>query len=321
MAAFALAEAGSVKIAANSAAFYPPEFASTLEFTRPVPGAFPEISKPSQSPIYDPAAARAFFEAAGTPEDVAAGKSFFVEKQQRSFFSSDDRMYLLVEGSVSLTVGGKSIDTVKPGEVFGEMATITNSTRSATATAKTACRVITLNGKQFQKAIQKTPGFALMLMGIMIGRLRLTLARATMQKLLPENLASSERCVFDEKTLDAITDELGNPALMRFMPEQPIMTAGEPGALMYMPREGRVAIVANGITLEHVGVGGVFGEMALLDRSTRVADAVAETECALLTVNRQQLTELVQSNPAFGLSLLKLLAQRLQAVTNPSLSS
>ena len=313
-----LADAGSGKIAASLRLFLPPDPAITLDFTRPVPNATPEISKPSQSPIYDPAAAKAFFEAAGTTEDAAPGKTFFVERQQKSFFSSDDHMYLLLEGAVGLTVGGKSIDTVKPGEVFGEMATITNSSRSATATAKSACRVIALNGSQFQKAIQKTPAFALMLMGIMINRLRLTLARVTMQNAIPDSLPGNERRVFDEKTLDAITDELGNPALMRYMPEQTIISAGEPGVLMYMPREGRVAIVADGRTLEHVGVGGVFGEMALVDRSTRVADAICETECALLAVNRQQLIELVQSKPAFGLSLLKLLAQRLQAVTNPA---
>ncbi len=84
---------------------------------------------------------------------------------------------------------------------------------------------------------------------------------------------------------------------------------------MYLPREGRVAITADGRTLERVGVGGVFGEMALVDRATRAANAVAETDCALMAVNRKQFLELVQTNPAFGLSLLKLLAQRLQAAT------
>ena len=84
---------------------------------------------------------------------------------------------------------------------------------------------------------------------------------------------------------------------------------------MYLPREGRVTITADGRTLEHVGVGGVFGEMALVSRAPRAANAVAETDCALIAVNRSQLRQLVQSNPAFGLSLLKLVAQRLQAVT------
>ena len=275
----------------------------------------PDFSKLSQSPIYDPAAATAFFEKVGTAESVAPGATFFVERQRRGFFSADDRMYLLLEGAVALSIGGKSLDTVNPGEVFGEMATITNSPRSATATAKSACRVIALDGGQFQKAIQKTPAFALMLMSIMIDRLRLTLARLAMLKALPDNAAGDERRVFDDETLDEIATRLGNPALLRYMPRKTVIKAGEAGVLMYLPREGRVAIMADGRLLERVGVGGVFGEMALVNNAPRAADAVAETECALLAVNRQQLRQIVQSNPEFGLSLLKLIAKRLQAVT------
>ena len=277
-----------------------------------------DFTKPSQSPNYDPETAATFFKAAGTTESVAPGATFFVERQQRGFFSADDRMYLLLEGEVTVSIGGKSLDTVKAGEIFGEMATITNSRRSATATAKTGCRVISLDSGQFQKAIQKTPAFALMLMSIMIDRLRLTLARLTMLKALPDDVADRERRVFDDDMLDEISSKLSNPALSRFMPGQTIIKAGESGVLMYLLRSGRVAITADGHTLEYVGVGGVFGEMALVNRAPRAANAVAETECELLKVNRTQLYQLVQSNPAFGLSLLKLVAQRLQAVTTQS---
>ena len=157
-----------------------------------------DFTKPSQSSVYDPAAAKAFFEAAGKAEDVPAGTKFFAEQQRQGFFSSADRMYLLLEGAVVLSIGGKSIDTVSPGEIFGEMATITNSPRSATATAKTACRVIALNSGQFQKAIQNRPGFALMLMSIMIDRLQLTLARLAMMKALPDTPAANARRVFSD---------------------------------------------------------------------------------------------------------------------------
>jgi CRP-like cAMP-binding protein len=149
----------------------------------------------------------------------------------------------------------------------------------------------------------------------MIDRLRLTLARLTMMQVLPANADSDERRVFDNATLDQIADELGNPGLLRFAAGQPVIHAGEAGALMYLPRQGHVTIVSNGRTLERVGVGGVFGEMTLVDRTTRAADAVAETDCTLMTVNRRQFLDLVQSNPAFGLSLLKLLALRLRAAT------
>ena len=277
-----------------------------------------DFTKPSQSPIYDPAQAKLFFESAGVAETVAAGKDFFVERQRRGFFSADDRMYLLLEGTVGLSIGGRSIDTLKAGEIFGEMATVTHSPRSATATAKTECRVIALDGGNFQKAIQKKPSFALMMLGIMIDRLRLTLARLAMKKSPGGDIAGDERRVFDEKTLDDIAHQLGNPVLQKVEAGRAIINAGEAGVLMYMPRKGRIAISAEGRVLEHVGVGGVFGEMALVDRAPRTANAVAEIDSELLAVNRQQFLELLRTKPAFGLSLLKLLGQRLQTATAQS---
>src|SRR3990172_4477553 len=127
-----------------------------LDFTR----------RPTKSAIYDPAVARICFEALGRAESVARGGIFFTENQ------NSDRMYLLMEGEVSLTRGGKAIDVVKAGEIFGEMAVISQLPRSATAAARTACRVISLDAKQFQSAIQKLPEFAIMLMAILINRLR-----------------------------------------------------------------------------------------------------------------------------------------------------
>ncbi|MDB5808535.1 MAG: Crp/Fnr family transcriptional regulator [Betaproteobacteria bacterium] len=272
-------------------------------------------TQPSESPVYDPVAAMKFFKSAGVSESVAAGTAFFSEHQSRGFFSADERMFLLVQGSVGLTVAGKSLDTVKPGEIFGELATITDSKRAATASAKTDCSVISLDAKQFQKAIAQTPGFALMLMSIMIDRLRLRIAMLSMQKAVPAAIASGDRRVFDDATLNEIAGALGDPPPIRYSAGQTIINAGEPGVRMYLLRKGIVAITANGNTLERVRVGGVFGEMALVDQSTRKASAVAETDCELMAVNRKQFLDLVQSNPAFGLSLLKLLGQRLQAAT------
>lgn len=274
-----------------------------------------DFTQSSHSPIYDAKAAAEFFEGAGKVETVAAGKQFFAERESRGFFSGDDRMYLLLEGSVALTVGGRPLDIVKAGEIFGEMATITHGKRSATATAKTDCRVIGLDGAQFRKAICRSPGFALMLMSIMIDRLRLTLARLATRHALPDLAAGGERRVFDEGMIDALVHKLGNLPLFAFQAGRQVFRAGDSAVSMYIVREGRVAIVADGRTLEHIGPGGVFGEMALVDSATRAAGAVAATDCALLPVNRPQFLDLVKSDPEFGLSLLKALGQRLAAMS------
>jgi CRP-like cAMP-binding protein len=52
------------------------------------------------------------------------------------------------------------------------MALIDNSPRSATAIAKTDCKVVPLDQRRFQFLVQETPFFALQVMTIMATRLR-----------------------------------------------------------------------------------------------------------------------------------------------------
>jgi CRP-like cAMP-binding protein len=91
-----------------------------------------------------------------------------------------------------------------------------------------------------------------------------------------------------------------------------IMSAGAVGAFMYVVLEGRVAILVDGNVVERVGPGGIFGEMALVDRSARAASAAAETSCKLLAINRTDFINLVKAKPAFGALLLKSIAVRMQ---------
>ena len=81
---------------------------------------------------------------------------------------------------------------------------------------------------------------------------------------------------------------------------------------MYVVLEGRVAITLRGATVERVGPGGVFGEMALIDQTTRAANAAAETDCVLLAINRPVFVNLMKTDPNFGVSLLSAVAERVR---------
>ncbi len=256
-----------------------------LDFSKPAKSAPPA---PAGAPAYQPAVARAFFESAGKAETVAAGTRFFAENEKASrLLLKRDKMYLLLRGQVALLARGQPIGSVRPGEVFGEMAAISESPRSATAQAQTACEVISLDEKQFQGALRQKPEFALMLLGIMIARLRAMLAR-----------------------LSAIASL---PAALKF-----IMVQGQTGAFMYVVLEGRVAISLRGATVERVGPDGVFGEMALVDQSARAANAAADTDCILLAINRPVFLNLVKTDPTFGVSLLGAVAARVRSLAAAS---
>jgi CRP/FNR family transcriptional regulator, cyclic AMP receptor protein len=269
-----------------------------------------DFTRPARHEIYDPALARTCFESLGKAESIAQGQAFFAEGE------ASDKMYLLLEGEASLIRGKKMIDIVKAGEIFGEMAAITQQTRSATAMARSACRAISLDAKQFQRAIQQTPAFALMLMSIMINRLRLTVAMLSMTHSLPNVTGRSEKNVFDKKLLDELAAALRDRPPQRCTANHVIMREGEGGIFMYVVLQGKVAVSIQSTVVERIGPGGVFGEMALVDQSARAATAVAETESMLLAINRNDFLSLVKTKPAFAVSLLKSLAERLRYMTS-----
>jgi CRP-like cAMP-binding protein len=268
---------------------------------------------PAPVPVYNAAMAMEFFRAGGKPEAAPAGTKFFEENEKAGFLKRD-KMYLVLEGEVALMAKGKPVGRVQVGEIFGEMAAISEAPRTATALAKTACRVIALDDKEFQKALKVKPEFALMLMSIMIVRLRTMIARAQNNSLAPE--ASKESRVFDKAMLAALVKGLGEDNTARFEQGRTIFREGAGGVMMYVLLEGRVTVAIKGSIVDRVGPGGVFGEMALVDQSVRAASAVAETDCVALGINRNLFLNLVKAHPDFGESLLASVAERVRFVAS-----
>ncbi len=267
----------------------------------------------AQSPLYQPAVALEFFRSAGTIEEKQAGKSFFSESEKAGgLFSKNARMYLLLEGEIGLMLGNKFFGVVKPGAIFGELAVIAGLPRSATAMAKIDCKVLCLDEKQFQAALEKKPEFAMMLMSIMVQRLRQSMAK--LGAATPTGAAAERSDILDKKALTDLQKVLGMPEPAVFQAAKVIMSTGAVGAVMYVVLEGRVAISVGSNVVEHVGSGGMFGELALVDRSARAATAIADTDCRLLAINRNEFLDLVKSKPVFGASLLKSTALRMHQV-------
>ena len=262
-----------------------------------------------KAPVYIPGIARSFFESAGKEEAVAAGTVFFAQNDKASrILLQRDRMYLLLEGEVSLSARGRPLGSVKVGHIFGEMAAISDSPRSASAVARSECRVIALDDKQFYSALQKTPRFALMMLGVMTQRLRGMMAQLSS---VPSGKTREAR-VFDKELMASLDVELGNQARVLYQRGKVIMVAGQAASLMYVVMDGRVEISIRGTVVERVGPGGVFGEIALVDQSPRSASATAETDCALLAINRTVFLNLVKSDPRFGIALLSATAERVR---------
>ncbi len=288
---------------------------SELDFTKPVEPAKTPAAAPAKTSIYDPAMAMEFFGSAGKPETVAQGATIFAENEKRNrLLLQRDRMYLLLDGEVSLTVKNKVIGKIRKGEIFGEMASISETPRSATAVAKIPCRVIGLDDGQFQSALRKKPEFALMLMSVMIRRMRDAIGRQN-----PGGPASEgkmkESAVFDKSALAILARALSQTTV-RYERNKVIVKEGQAGVMMYVVLEGRLAVSIRGKLVERIGAGGVFGEMALVERTPRLATVTSETDCGLLAFGRNTLLDLIKASPDFAVALLGAVSDRARFIAS-----
>jgi CRP/FNR family cyclic AMP-dependent transcriptional regulator len=87
---------------------------------------------------------------------------------------------------------------------------------------------------------------------------------------------------------------------------------------LYCVLRGKVRVERQGaerpVVLAHLGPGGFFGEMSLLDDFPRSASVIAEepTECALLS--KWDLQRELKAHPQIGLAMLRVLSERIRVL-------
>lgn len=103
------------------------------------------------------------------------------EKDVRTFepgtviFKEGDRgklMFAVLEGEVNIIKGSVLLATIGAGEVFGEMALVDDSPRSADAVAKTTVKAAAVDDRSFLRMVAYNPQIALQLMSLLSERLR-----------------------------------------------------------------------------------------------------------------------------------------------------
>ena len=98
----------------------------------------------------------------------------------------------------------------------------------------------------------------------------------------------------------------------RFAAGDVIFAEGDKGDAMYVVRSGEVAIEHHGHTMETLGGGDIFGEMALIDGSPRSATVRAKTDCEVVPIREKTFLFLVHETPYFAIAVMRTLAGRLR---------
>jgi len=81
-------------------------------------------------------------------------------------------LFVIRDGTVSVRVGDKTVETLTSSEIFGEMAIVDGKPRSATVIAETDCVVVPVSEKLFLLMVREAPFFALAVMRVLASRLR-----------------------------------------------------------------------------------------------------------------------------------------------------
>jgi CRP/FNR family transcriptional regulator, cyclic AMP receptor protein len=83
-----------------------------------------------------------------------------------------EKVYVVLEGEMEIVLDDFVLETAGRGALIGEMALIDDSPRTASAVAKTSCRLAEIDRRRFHFLVQQTPHFATHVMKTLADRLR-----------------------------------------------------------------------------------------------------------------------------------------------------
>jgi CRP/FNR family transcriptional regulator, cyclic AMP receptor protein len=92
---------------------------------------------------------------------------------------------------------------------------------------------------------------------------------------------------------------------------------GDPGNALFGVRRGQIrietsAIDGNRLTLNFMGPGDLFGEVAVLDGQERTADATAGEATELFVLRREEFLSFLEREPKVAIRIIQLLCQRIR---------
>jgi putative peptide zinc metalloprotease protein len=220
--------------------------------------------------------------------------------------ASGDRLYLISEGRVEVSVGGSKgpvpLGTLESGELFGEIALLEpEGKRQATVTAITPLITFSLAAPAFQGVLdthlQARTAFAAAAEDLLVAKF--------LKQASPFATLSPDRLRWLTSGLKRLSVSAGTA----------IIREGETGESCYLVRSGQVEVLAqqDGSAerrLATLGPGTLFGEAALLTEAPRNATVRVLEACELLVLNRADLLEAIGEDRRMGERMLEMLRLR-----------
>lgn len=190
-------------------------------------------------------------------------------------------------GTIQVSVSGNVVNTMGPGATFGGLSLLYHGPRTATVVALEDCHIWGANGDTFQAVLQENS---------------------------MKHYAENRKFLDSIGILDCLTPEQKARAGEACMPVlcekgSRVFTEGEPASSIYFVKKGQLEVLVggsvqangtlvNGTAISQLLPGDCFGERAILRSEPRTATVIAQESCELLTINIDDLKDVLGDNMA-----------------------
>ncbi|MBN1128174.1 MAG: cyclic nucleotide-binding domain-containing protein [Chitinispirillaceae bacterium] len=217
-----------------------------------------------------------------------------------------DSFFIIVSGRMRVVIEDdfgveRTVAVLSVGDCFGEIALLENIPRTATVTAITSASLLKLEKRHFEQFLAHLP----------IERTRITdqIRHGKLLMSIP---------LFSYLSPEQFSYLITRSSVERFAGGEVIFKQGDEGDKMYIVKDGQVSIrreESGTIILEKtLSTGSVFGEIALVKHVARTAQATAESDVELLSVEKETFYRLISKSLLTGAEIDRLADRRIAEI-------
>jgi cGMP-dependent protein kinase len=206
-----------------------------------------------------------------TRVDVRAGDMVIVQGDEKG-----DKFYVIGDGKFDILVNDICVVTYRRGQNFGELALMYDAPRAASIRASTDGVLWALDRVPFRLFVASAA----------------QLRASTVENFLLE-VPLFQPPHTDDEELHRLAQAMSR---QHYRQGKVIINQGDVGEVFYLIEEGSVSCRKDGKHVLSLGKGDFFGERALITQNRRAMTIVAQTECDVLTMHKDQF-EFMTANP------------------------
>lgn len=211
-----------------------------------------------------------------TYSELVRSAKFFKLNPKEIIFVQGNRgkyLFIIMKGEVEILINDAQINVLTTKDIFGELALMHDTYRTATAKTLTKVELMGLEKEHFQQGL-----------------------KSVAYKMYMDNKLCLEKCKLfsplDNKTKSKLLESLA----VQIFEDKAIVKEGEPGEYFYVIKSGKALLIIPNKSSKELTEGDYFGEQSLLNNCIRTATVTAQGKVELLCFSPCDLESILGKN-------------------------